>query len=161
PRQKRYGFRLAKSRWMTYDLFMKTSTLSTNCVQPALARSALLLVSLLIGCFGLLPNAHAVSPPPDGAYSGANTAEGGSGTLFSLTTGTNNTALGSQALHRVTTGIQNTATGAQALMNNTANGNTANGFQALVKNTIGTNNTAMGWRALFENTFGEMNTASG
>ena len=82
-------------------------------------------------------NTQAVSPAPDGAYSGANTAEGGSGTLFSLTTGTNNTALGSQALFSLTTGSQNTATGAQALKNNTADQNTADGFQALVRNTTG------------------------
>jgi len=122
------------------------------------------LIALILGLaciIGFLPKAQAVSPTPDGAYTGANTAEGGSGALFSLTTGSNNTALGSQALYKVTTGIQNTATGAQALMNNTAAGNTANGFQALVKNTTGFSNTAAGWRTLFENTIGEMNTATG
>jgi hypothetical protein len=119
------------------------------------------LIPLLLATFWLSAGVQAVTPTPDGAYTGANTAEGGSGALFSLKTGSNNTALGSQALYGVTTGIQNTATGAQALMNNTANGNTANGFQALVKNTIGSSNTGAGWRALFENTSGTGNTATG
>ena len=111
---------------------MKTSGLllrnSIQCLFP--------LIPLLLATFWLSASVRAVTPIPDGAYFGANTAEGGSGALFSLTTGSNNTALGSQALYHVTTGIQNTATGAQALMNNTANGNTANGFQALVKTLL-------------------------
>ncbi len=118
-------------------------------------------VALALACFALLPAAKAVSPTPDGLYFGANTAEGGAGVLFSLTTGTNNTALGSQALYSLTTGVQNTATGAQALKNNIADKNTADGFQALLKNTTGGQNTATGWRALFQNTTGESNTANG
>jgi hypothetical protein len=109
----------------------------------------------------LLSVTQAVSPPADGAYIGANTAEGGVGALFSLTTGTNNTALGSQALFSLTTGNQNTATGAQALKNNIADNNTADGFQALAKNTMGSNNTATGWRTLFQNTTGDANSANG
>jgi hypothetical protein len=104
---------------------------------------------------------EAVSPPPDGGYFGANTAEGGAGALFSLTTGTNNTAVGSQALFSVTTGEHNTATGAQALKNNIANNNTADGFLALFSNTTGDLNTAAGYRALFRNTTGGANTATG
>ena len=118
-------------------------------------------VALALACFALLPAAKAVSPTPDGLYFGANTAEGGAGVLFSLTTGTNNTALGSQALYSLTTGVQNTATGAQALKNNIADKNTADGFQALLKNTTGGQNTATGWRALYQNTTGESNTANG
>src|SRR5580704_11269429 len=76
---------------------------------------ALLLVALMLACFAISPMAQAVVPAPDGAYAGANTAEGGSGTLFSLTTGTNNTAVGSEALFSLTIGQQNTAVGAQAL----------------------------------------------
>ena len=110
--------------------------------------------------FALLPKAQAVSPAPDGGYSGNNTAEG-SNALFSLTTGTNNTAVGFQALLSVTTGNQNTATGSQALKNNTASNNTANGFQALVSNTIGHDNTATGWRALYRSTTATLNTANG
>jgi hypothetical protein len=112
-------------------------------------------------CFGFLPTMQAVSPTPDGGYPGGNTAEGGSGALFSLITGTNNTAVGSSALFSLTTGIQNTAVGAQALKNNTANDNSAEGFQALVNNTTGFGNTATGWRALFQNTTGFHNTADG
>src|SRR5580704_2716161 len=119
------------------------------------------LVSMLLVCFPLLPRAQAVSPPPDGAYAGANTAEGGSGALFSLTTGTNNTAIGSQSLFSLTTGVQNTAVGAQALKSNTAVQNTADGFQALALNTTGFGNTATGWRALVANTTGLHNTADG
>jgi hypothetical protein len=123
--------------------------------------SFIVALTFAILSIGFVPKVQAVSPPPDGAYSGANTAEGGAGTLFSLTTGTNNTALGSQALNNVTTGNQNTATGAQALKNNTASGNTADGFQALVRNTTASDNTATGWRALFQNTTGDFNTANG
>ncbi|HTG26980.1 MAG TPA: tail fiber domain-containing protein [Methylomirabilota bacterium] len=112
-------------------------------------------------CFGFLPTMQAVSPTPDGGYPGGNTAEGGSGALFSLTTGTNNTAAGSSALFSLTTGSQNTAVGAQALKNNTASDNTAEGFQALVNNTTGFGNTATGWRALFQNATGFHNTADG
>lgn len=32
-------------------------------------------------CFGLSPISRAVTPPPDGSYVGANTAEGATGTL--------------------------------------------------------------------------------
>jgi hypothetical protein len=105
-------------------------------------------IALMLACLGLLPTVQAVSPTPDGLYSGANTAEGGAGALFSLTTGTNNTALGNEALFSLTTGKQNTATGAQALKANNADQNTADGFQALNKNTSGSSNTASGWRAL-------------
>jgi hypothetical protein len=120
-----------------------------------------LLIAFLIVCLGLSEKGLAVNPAPDGGYPGGNTAEGGSGALFSLTSGTNNTALGSQALFSLTTGIQNTATGAQALKNNWSSNNTADGFQALVNNTSGYDNTATGWRALFRNTNGEGNTATG
>jgi hypothetical protein len=124
-------------------------------------KKATLLILVALLCFGFLPRAQAVSPPPDGAYFGANTAEGGTGTLFSLTTGNNNTALGSQALFSLTTGSQNTATGAQALKSNTAGQNTADGFQALSLNTTGFGNTATGWRVLVSNTTGLHNTADG
>jgi len=112
-------------------------------------------------CFCFSQGVRALSPTPDGLYFGANTAEGGAGALFNLTTGTNNTALGSEALFSLTTGKQNTAVGAQALKNNTADKNTAIGFQALVLNNVGDSNTAGGWRALFKNTTGARNTASG
>jgi len=61
-------------------------------------------VSLLIGCFALLPNAQAVSPPPDGGYPGGNTAEGQAARL-NLTTGGFNTALGWLSLERLPTAV--------------------------------------------------------
>src|ERR671936_757133 len=99
----------------------KTTPPLTNSLNRSPLRSAFPMIALLLVCFGLSPALHAVSPAPDGAYSGANTAEGGSGPFFTLTTGTNNTALGSQAFFSVRTGVQYPATGAQALKNNTAN----------------------------------------
>jgi uncharacterized coiled-coil protein SlyX len=140
---------------------MKMMILSTNPICDSGLRHTLLLVPLIVACCGFVSTIQAVSPAPDGSYFGANTAEGGAGALFSLTTGTNNTALGSEALFRLTTGKQNTATGAQALRNNTGDNNTADGFQALDKNTTGENNTATGWRALFQNTTGDANSANG
>jgi trimeric autotransporter adhesin len=114
----------------------------------------------LLGSFWLLPKVQAVSPPPDGGYSGANTAEG-TNALFSLTTGNNNTAIGSEALLTITSGNQNTALGAQAQRNGgSVFQNTAIGFQALTRNSTN-GNTATGWRALFTNTTGSGNTADG
>jgi hypothetical protein len=106
------------------------------------------------------PKAHAVSPPPDGGYPGANTAEG-QNALFSLTTGTYNTAIGIFALRGDTTGSFNAAVGAGALFANTGDENTAAGFGALLSNTTGHDNTANGALALFSNTTGINNTASG
>jgi hypothetical protein len=116
------------------------------------------LIPLLLLCFGLSLSAQAVSPPPDGGYSGANTAEG-NGALLHLTTGTNNTAVGSEALLNVNSASQNTAVGAQTLKNNVFQ-NTAVGFQALTRNDAN-GNTATGWRALFSNTTASGNTADG
>ncbi|MGC1321237.1 MAG: tail fiber domain-containing protein [Candidatus Udaeobacter sp.] len=111
-------------------------------------------------CFDLLPNARAVTPAPDGGYSGANTAEG-QNALQNLTSGVWNTALGYQSLFHDTTGNQNTATGYQALFNTTGSRNVADGAQALFSNTTGGFNTANGFRALYNNTTGGSNTAVG
>src|SRR6266513_3572857 len=73
-----------------------------------------LIIPLMLACCALSPSAQAVDPPPDGGYSGDNTAEGDDA-LFSLTTGLSNTAIGFQALYSNTTGSYNTATGIQAL----------------------------------------------
>jgi hypothetical protein len=141
---------------------MKTITTVLGHPAKCSASRVILLVPLLaLILFWFSPGARAVNPTPDGLYFGANTAEGGAGALFSLTTGSNNTAVGSEALFSLTTGKQNTAVGAQALKNDTADKNTAIGFQALVINTTGDSNTAGGWRALFKNTTGDRNTASG
>jgi uncharacterized coiled-coil protein SlyX len=136
------------------------------------------LLTVLLLALSPAPKAFGVTPPPDGGYPGANTAEG-TNSLFSLTSGVWNTALGYQSLYHVTTGNQNTgigyqtlfhittgngsaATGTQTLFNNTTGSfNTATGFRALYSNTTGFNNTADGFRALYGNTTGSNNTANG
>ena len=127
-------------------------------------RLGFLLITLALACFAFSPGAQAVLPPPvpDGAYTGANTAEGFQA-LFNVDVSTNrwNTALGFQALNHDTTGFANTATGEQALLNNiSGNFNTANGTQALLSNTASFN-TATGYQALYTNTTGFDNTADG
>jgi Chaperone of endosialidase len=144
----------------------------------------LVLITVSLVSFALLPNAHAVVPAPDGGYAGGNTAEGQSA-LLSLTSGTFNTAVGFLSLRsdtegqfntavgagallanegRPTTnqGIENTAVGAGALLSNTtASFNTADGAFALFSNTTGLGNTANGFQALHHNTTGSGNTAIG
>ena len=65
-------------------------------------------------CFGLLPQAQAVSPPPDGGYPGGNTAEG-QNALLSLSSGGYNAAIGWLSLESNVTGTANTAVGAGTL----------------------------------------------
>src|SRR5262249_43514611 len=91
---------------------------------------------VLCSCLALLPNAQAVSPPPDGGYAGGNTAEGQSA-LFSLTIGTYNAAVGFLSLRALTDGNFNTAIGAGALLLNAADQNTADGAGTLLSNTTG------------------------
>ncbi len=110
--------------------------------------------------FALAQNGQALNPPPDGGYSGGNTAEG-QNALFSLTSGGYNAAVGWLSLRSDTTGSFNTAIGAGALLANTANENTATGAGALLSNSSGANNTANGAFALFSNTLGHDNTATG
>jgi hypothetical protein len=151
--------------------FMKNRTITFTAILFALGFPA------------LAPSAHALNPPPDGGYGGANTAAGtgalynlvipfrnqeggdrntalGFETLFSLTTGDDNTATGYQALF-ANTGGGNTATGVQALFHNTADRNTAHGYQALFSNEIGFENTALGFQALYSHQTGIANTAVG
>ena len=139
---------------------MKTPNPFTNCIYSSSKRSALLCLSLLIGCFELLPKAEAVSPPPDGGYPGGNTAEGDNA-LLNLTTGDFNTAVGFYSLATDTTGRLNTAIGAGTLLFNTGDQNTAAGAGALFNNTTGDANTATGAFALANNTTGANNTAYG
>jgi len=143
---------------------MKTSILSV-------------LFRIALVCFAVVQNTQAVSPAPDGGYSGGNTAEG-QNSLLSLTSGSYNTGVGIYSLLSLTdgnfcTGIgagtllantadQNTATGAGALLCNTTGfDNMANGAFALFSNTTGASNTAIGSQALFSNTEGGLNTADG
>ena len=119
------------------------------------------LIAVLIVCFGSVKNAQAVSPPPDGGYSGNNTAEG-QDALLSLTTGINNTAVGWFSLKSNRNGQFNTAVGAATLFNAVgASRNTAIGGAALFSNTNGFSNTAVGALALWSNTRGVANTAIG
>jgi hypothetical protein len=118
-------------------------------------------LALAVAWFALSPAAQAVTPAPDGGYTGFNTAEGDNA-LFGLITGTSNTAIGFDALFSNTTGNNNTATGAEALeLNDNGNGNTANGSAALLLNITGSSNTANGYNALYSNVIGNNNTATG
>ncbi len=142
-------------------------------------RCGFVLVPLALACFALspAPKAFAVSPPPDGGYPGANTAEG-TDALFDLTSGIANTAVGLNALHDNTTGGWNVAIGAStlasnttgnfnmaigtdALTNNNANFNLAIGFRVLFMNTTGNHLTGIGAAALRNNTTAGFNTAVG
>ena len=135
-----------------------TTLTGTNSLRRSPLRRALLLIPLVLACFGLSPMAQAVLP--EGDLGNGNTVEG-SGALQNLTTGIHNNAFGNQTLNVNMTGSYNSATGSQALKINTANNNTAMGFQSLVTNTTGDGNTAYGWRALFHNTSGNGNVAVG
>ena len=114
----------------------------------------------LLTCLSLSPKTQAVTPAPDGAYPGGNTAEG-QNALLGLTTGGYNTAVGYFSLSSDSTNSFNTAVGAGALLFTTADQNTAIGVGALLNNTIGEQNTASGVFALFSNTFGTSNAANG
>ena len=139
---------------------MKIINQSKNSVQRSFGRSALLLVSLMIGCFAISPIIQAVIPAPDGGYPGGNTAEG-QNALLSLSTGTYNSAVGLFSLLSNTEGNFNTAVGAGTLLINTADNNTATGAGALLSNTSGGGNTADGAFALFNNVDGLNNNAVG
>jgi len=117
-------------------------------------------IAVLTVCLASLQNAQAVSPAPDGGYSGGNTAEG-QDALLHLTTGVHNTAVGFLSLKSDTTGSYNTAIGSGTLRANRSDANTATGTFALLNNTGGRQNTANGALALLSNTSGNVNTAVG
>src|SRR5712691_638906 len=118
-----------------------------NSINRSPSRRGLLVMPLVLVCFGLCQMAQAVSPAPDGGYAGANTAEG-TNALFSLTTGGYNTGNGWNSLHTLSSGSFNTGIGAATLFANTAGSNTATGAAALFSNTTGDTNTANGAFAL-------------
>jgi len=142
---------------------MKITFLSTRIATavPSFPNRFILVILTLAGC-ALLPQAHAVNPPPDGGYANFNTAEG-QNALFNLDTSTGfaNTAVGSLSLQSDVDASFNTAVGAGTLSFNTGNQNTAVGAAALLLNTTGEANTAVGVDALLNNTAGEDNTAIG
>ena len=118
------------------------------------------LIWLVLTSSAIMPQAEAITPPPDGGYSNLCTAEG-SGAL-GTTTGTENTAVGFAALGaRGLSGYDNTAIGAFSLETNTSGfSNTAIGASALTFNLQGSGNTATGNFALELNN-GFSNTANG
>jgi hypothetical protein len=121
----------------------------------------LVLIPLLVlNCFGSLPTAQAVNPPPDGGYPGGNTAEG-QNAMLNLSSGSYNTALGFFSLSSNTGAAFNTGLGAGTLLANTGANNTATGAGALLNNSTGGSNTAGGAFALFNNTIGTGNIAIG
>ncbi len=131
------------------------------CTQARWIIRGLVLIPLVLACFGFSPAVQAVSPPPDGGYPGGNTAEG-TQALQSLTTGLDNTAIGYQSLFSTTTGGFNTAAGYLALRSNTTGTrNTAIGYQALYLNTTGSYSVGIGLNTLFHNTTGSFNSANG
>src|SRR6266516_7721082 len=125
-----------------------------------LKTTTVLVIPMVLACLAFLPRAQAVSPPPDGGYSGFNTAEGVNA-LLSLGSGTFNTALGFSSLKADTTGSHNTAVGGQALLHNNGSYNTAVGENALVSNTTGSFNMALGQGAIASKIGGNGNTAMG
>ena len=58
------------------------------------------LITFALSCFVLVQNAQAVSPPPEGGYPGANTAEG-QNVLLGLTTGTCDLTTGMYAYYKL------------------------------------------------------------
>ena len=126
----------------------------------------LLLMLLLLVCFGLLPRAQAVTSPevitsPDETFPNFNTAAGFEA-LLNLTTGISNTAYGVRALRANTIGGSNLGIGGFALISNTdGNSNTAVGNNAMFSNLHGSSNMALGQGALRNNVSGNNNVAMG
>jgi hypothetical protein len=113
-------------------------------------------------CLGLLPNAQAVNPPPDGGYPGFNTAEGQNALLnLDVNGGLGNTAVGWFALSSNIDNDFSTAVGAGALLFNRESNNTAVGAAALLFNDQGSDNTAVGVASLLNNVDGFEHTACG
>ena len=126
-----------------------------------LRRTILLIPSaVVLACFGLLPIAQAVVPPPDGGYPNFTTAEG-TNALLNLTSGAANTAVGWYSLFSAGAANNNTGVGAGALALNTADSNTAVGTAAMFLNTGGAFNVAVGTAALLNNATGDWNSAIG
>jgi hypothetical protein len=146
---------------------MKNQTPLTNSTNPvrnssnrssgACRKRAFLVILLVLGCFGLSPQARAVCQE---GCSADNTFLGEDALLNNVSN--ENTAVGYHALFNNIGGSFNTATGTQALENNTGGSqNTAVGVIALLSNTTGSNNTAIGFDALSNDATGSNNIALG
>ena len=109
-----------------------------------------LLIPLILVCFAFAPQTRAVSPAPDGAYPGFNTAEGDHA-LFLLFGGFGNSAFGWYSNFAAVGANFNTGAGAGTLVLNTADANTAVGTAALILNGEGGRNTAVGAGAMVNN----------
>ena len=117
-----------------------------------------LLISFVLVCFGLSPQARATCQ--EGCLTNANTVLGDDALLNNIG-GHDNTAIGSFALFNNTTGYDNAAIGVMALTANTTGAdNVAIGDGALQETTTGNFNTAIGIEALVQNT-GNTNIAVG
>jgi Chaperone of endosialidase len=102
-----------------------------------------LFIAGVLACFGFLPKAQAVVPPPDGGYPNFTTAEG-QNALFSLTTGAANTAVGWFSLFTDTTGSFNTGLGAGTLLGNVSGSNNTALGAAAGLNITGNSNICIG-----------------
>jgi hypothetical protein len=140
---------------------MKTKTSSpTNSMNRLPLRRGLLLISLALAWFAVVPQGRAVCQ--EGCDLSIGNTFLGDDALILNTTGLDNTAVGFNALFSNTTGSYNTANGFVALQSNTTGTfNTATGRDALSSNTAGSSNTAVGVEALISNTTGNSNTAIG
>jgi hypothetical protein len=140
---------------------MKTTTLPLkHSMNRTPYQLGLLLIPLVLACFGLSPQARAT------CQEGCDTVNLntflGEDALTNDTTGHQNTAIGYKALYSNTLGSQNTAIGAYSLFTApVGNSNTAIGNAALFNDTFGVNNVAIGASALYYNTTGYQNTATG
>src|SRR6266496_4595689 len=126
---------------------VKTKNMTTLIVRNSInrppLRHGLVLITLVLACFGLLPQTQAALPPeipgnPDGCYPAFNTAEG-CNALSGLGPGIGNTGLGWYALFIVGNGSFNTGVGAGALALTSGAGsdsNTAVGAAAIRYNQI-------------------------
>src|SRR5262249_33214257 len=85
-----------------------------------------LLVPLILVCLALVPQMHAIVPPPDGGYPNFNTAEG-EDALFFNTTASANTGIGWRSLYSDTTARFNTGCGGGTLALNNGEGQNSGG----------------------------------
>ena len=125
-------------------------------------RHKLILIPILLVCFGLLPKVQAVGPDTEGNIPGANNGEG-VGVLVSRTGGIwNLRADRFEALNNLTAGNQNTATGVRALFSDTNGGyNTATGVIRSIATPPGTITVPRVLKRSTNNTTGNGNTATG